>query len=206
MNIAPKLNVAPMERLMPATLPAATATLALFLLMNLLIATDTPSISDPPARIKPFVMDTPEPITTEADAKPVKPKVPERAPDWITQLAPMETTIGGANFNPPAVTDDPSRDIVNNSGGGIVAYLRVQPNYPSRALQRGIEGFVDLAFDITAAGATTNIRVINSDPEGVFERAAISALGKWKYKVPSVDGEANGQVDMMTRLTFSIEK
>ena len=88
----------------------------------------------------------------------------------------------------------------------VVPYLKLQPEYPSRALTRGIQGYVDLAFDITAAGTTSNIRVLQAQPEGIFERAAIRALEKWKYRVPIVDDRPQGQVDMMTRMSFELEK
>ncbi|MEM6486411.1 MAG: energy transducer TonB, partial [Pseudomonadota bacterium] len=84
-------------------------------------------------------------------------------------------------------------------------FLKLQPEYPSRALSRGIEGYVDLAFDISSTGATSNIRVVDAEPEGVFERAAIRALERWKYKVPITKGVPQGQVDMMTRLRFELE-
>jgi TonB family protein len=75
-----------------------------------------------------------------------------------------------------------------------------------RRLSGSIEGYVDLAFDIAVTGLTTNIRVIAAQPEGVFNRAAIAALKKWKYKVPVIDGFARGQLDMMTRIRFELKK
>ncbi len=89
--------------------------------------------------------------------------------------------------------------------GGIVAYLKPQPVYPSRPLTKGIEGHVDLVFDIAVTGSTTNIRIIDAQPQGLFERAAIRALEKWRYKVPVIDDVPQGQVDMMTRMRFALE-
>ena len=76
----------------------------------------------------------------------------------------------------------------------VVPYLQLQPDYQRRALMRGIEGYVDLAFDVTAAGATTNIRVIEAQPEGIFERSAIRAVAKLKYKMPITDRCVPGTV------------
>ena len=197
---------APPERLLPSLFPAAVATLLLIYLMHQLITTETPELEDPPARIAAFLMKPPEPLATREETPPVKPDNPERAPDWSPQQISIDNPSIGMASNQPIDFGDPVNDIdPNASGAGIVAYLRVQPNYPGRALQRGIEGFVDLTFDITAAGATTNIRVIDAQPKGMFERAAIRALEKWKYKVPYVEGEAAGQVGMTTRMTFSLE-
>jgi TonB family protein len=75
-----------------------------------------------------------------------------------------------------------------------------------RRLSGSIEVYVDLAFDIAVTGLTTNIRVIAAQPEGVFNRAAIAALKKWKYQVPVIEGAARGQAGMMTRIRFELKK
>ena len=109
--------------------------------------------------------------------------------------------LGRGNYLPPVTVKGP----ITAGTNMVVPYLKLQPEYPTRAINRGIQGYVDLAFDITAAGTTSNIRVIEARPEGVFERAAIRALQRWKYKVPIIDGAPQGQVDMMTRLSFQLE-
>ena len=55
------------------------------------------------------------------------------------------------------------------------------------------------------AGKTENIRVIDAVPEGVFEKAAIRALNKWKYKAPIEEGVPNGLKNMTTRIRFELE-
>jgi protein TonB len=51
----------------------------------------------------------------------------------------------------------------------VVPLVRVDPDYPPRARQRGIEGYVDLEFTIGPTGAVVNPRVIGANPTGVFE-------------------------------------
>ncbi|MEA3588006.1 M56 family metallopeptidase [Pseudidiomarina sp. 1APP75-27a] len=59
--------------------------------------------------------------------------------------------------------------------------VRINPQYPAAAAKQGLEGKVALRFSITAAGETDAIEVINAEPEGVFDSAAVRALEKWRY-------------------------
>ena len=65
--------------------------------------------------------------------------------------------------------------------------VKVEPQYPQRALARGIEGYVLLSLTVTTTGSTKDPVVIEADPPGMFERAAISAALKFKYKPKVVD-------------------
>ena len=38
--------------------------------------------------------------------------------------------------------------------------VMVQPTYPRRAANKGIEGFVDVQFDVTEMGTAENIRIV----------------------------------------------
>ncbi|MBT1449791.1 energy transducer TonB [Glaciecola sp. XM2] len=67
------------------------------------------------------------------------------------------------------------------------------------------ERWVELSFDITESGTVVNIKVIKSTHQGVFDKAAINALEKWKYQPKIVDGVAVAQKDMKVRLQFDIE-
>ncbi|MEO0439128.1 MAG: TonB family protein [Pseudomonadota bacterium] len=185
--------------------PATLATAALVLLMHSLIATDTvpPEIEE--KRLIDFISTVPEITVIPPIERPPKPEevVPEPA-----RLEPQKTfakdDFDGSwrRDNPPPVK---VKGPISAGTNMVVPFLKLQPEYPSRALSRGIEGYVDLAFDISSTGATSNIRVVDAEPEGVFERAAIRALERWKYKVPITKGVPQGQVDMMTRLRFELE-
>lgn len=68
--------------------------------------------------------------------------------------------------------------------------VRIEPRYPSSALENNIKGHVKLTFTVKANGSTENIRVVESVPEGVFDSTSIAALKKWKY-IPQCN---NGKV------------
>ena len=66
----------------------------------------------------------------------------------------------------------------------IVPVARVNPTYPSAAVEQNLEGDVVLRFDIKPDGTTSNISVINSVHIGVFDEAAITAMSQWVYTPP----------------------
>ena len=66
--------------------------------------------------------------------------------------------------------------------------VKVIPIYPRRAQSRGLKGHVLLEFTVTKTGAVSNPVVIESAPPGVFDRAALAAVIKFKYKPRIVDG------------------
>ena len=86
-----------------------------------------------------------------------------------------------------------------------VPIVRITPMYPRRAQEQFIEGWVKLRFDITQTGATANVRVVAAKPKRIFDRAAIQAVSKWKYKPKVVDGKSQVQKNQEVRLTFDLD-
>lgn len=66
--------------------------------------------------------------------------------------------------------------------------VRVEPQYPPQAARRGLEGWVHVRFTITTAGSIKDAVVVKSS-HGVFERAALQAVAKWKYQPQTRDGK-----------------
>lgn len=64
----------------------------------------------------------------------------------------------------------------------MIAVSRTPPQYPYRAQRRGTEGWVRLSFEVTEAGEVRDVVVMEAEPSGVFDRAAIRAVEKWKFK------------------------
>lgn len=58
----------------------------------------------------------------------------------------------------------------------------VAPQYPKRALKEGVSGFVTLEFVVNAEGEPSGVSVVDAKPEGLFERAALSAVKRWRYE------------------------
>lgn len=172
----------------------AIASFSLFVLMGKLIENENLSFNPPQPGIEVSINNVAEekPPITKPKPMPEPPKVttppqrPEVLPDESNQLIAMDvnfgvqippTTLGPLNFDGP-------RD---NSATPIV---RVQPKYPIKAARDGIEGWVSLSFSIDPVGRVTNVSVIDSQPNRVFDNEAKKALKRWKYKPQIKDGKA----------------
>ncbi len=95
------------------------------------------------------------------------------------------------------------------AGGGDrdpVPLVRVEPNYPPRAQQQKIEGYVIVRFTITPVGTTADVEVHRSKPTYIFDREAIRAVRKWRYNPKMVDGAPVARPDLLIRLDFELPK
>lgn len=63
-----------------------------------------------------------------------------------------------------------------------------------------------MRFDVTATGATDNIRVIASEPQGVFDREVVRAVKQWKYRPRVVDGKPRPSYNVTERVSFKLDK
>ena len=73
--------------------------------------------------------------------------------------------------------------------GDIVPILRVEPIYPTVAMTRKIGGWVDVEYIVMPDGSVAEARVVASKPKGMFEKAALRAINKWKFKPRVVNGQ-----------------
>lgn len=183
-------------------------TFALFTLMRVLIHNDENPLNEAKnVRIIDFLR-APEDESVELkDRKPEPPPPPdEPPPDMIkpsfdSSDVSQGVDIGAVNANV---------DLNIEAGGGFASdgeYLpivKVAPQYPRRAQTRGIEGYVLLEFIVTATGAVRDPVVIESEPGGIFDRAAMNAALKFKYKPKVVNGEPVEVAGVRNRITFEL--
>jgi periplasmic protein TonB len=83
--------------------------------------------------------------------------------------------ILAGTLSSPAVAEEPK------------AVKIVSPDYPRGAERRKIEGFVVIEFGIQADGKTLNPTVIEAEPAGVFDAAAIKAVSKWEFETSAAE-------------------
>jgi protein TonB len=91
------------------------------------------------------------------------------------------------------------------SDRGVAPLVRVNPDYPRRALERGIEGWVHVRFTITAAGTVKDLVVVDAEPKGVFDEAASKAVLRWRYNPRVENGVAVERVGEQTLIRFKLE-
>jgi protein TonB len=76
-------------------------------------------------------------------------------------------------------------------------------DYPSAALAKGIEGWVNLSYMVTAEGKVTAVKVLDSSPRGVFDAAAARAMARVRYK-PMLQGGKAVPVTTKLRIAFRL--
>jgi periplasmic protein TonB len=144
--------------------------------------------------------------------KPEKPKVDETPPPEIPQQD-FDQIDGNAAVGQVAAPGKIKTKLDLNIGAGLQAtdgeYLpivKVAPQYPRRALSRGIQGYVILEYTVTKQGTVANPVVVEAKPEGTFDKAAIKSALRYKYKPRVVDGEPIEVQGVRTKITFQLEE
>jgi protein TonB len=79
------------------------------------------------------------------------------------------------------------------------------PDYPESALAQKIAGSVLVQYTVDEKGETRDLKVLESNPPGVFDRAATNAIRRWRYAPVLVNGTAV-QVPTKTLLRFELPK
>ena len=73
--------------------------------------------------------------------------------------------------------------------GDIIPLQRIPPQYPRDAARNGVTGWVQLEVLVNADGTVRSARVLQSNPKGLFEAAAVQAVLRWKFKPKVVNGQ-----------------
>ena len=66
---------------------------------------------------------------------------------------------------------------------------RTAPEYPSQARQRGIQGHVLLKLKVDEGGRVDQVKVIESEPRGIFEDVALAAVRQWQFEPARYKGQ-----------------
>lgn len=199
-------------RLLKVSAIAAAITFALFWVMQALIGAEgelkeggaSPSVEF--VRLKRDT--TPEPKERELPRKK-PPEQPPPPPEMnVAKALKPEGAVG--EIVPMVDSDLELAESTNLGTGGsdrdAVPIVRVEPQYPMRAAQRGIEGWVEIAFSIDKAGRVTGARVVRSKPRRVFDKAALTAVRKWKYNPKIENGTAVERHGMQVVLAFRLPR
>jgi protein TonB len=191
-------------RILPAALVAAGVTFGLFLLMHKLISSggDERAELDAIAGIHFGPVEIPDEITTKSRRKPPKPPPPKKPPPAPRmQISKMEQQVQNMprmnmpDLDLPLVGGEGMfignfQQVDSTAEGDIIPVVIIRPMYPREAAISGIQGWVKVEFTITEAGTVKDPRVIEAEPPRIFNREAIRAILKWKFKPRVVAGIA----------------
>ena len=142
--------------------------------------------------------------------KPEKPKIDETPPPEIPQQdfdrIDGNTEVGQIR-NPGKIQTRLDLDIgsgLRATDGEYLPIIKVAPQYPRRALARGIEGYVVLQYTVTPQGTVKDPIVIEAKPETIFNKVAIESAKRYKYKPRVIDGKAQEVKNVRTRIIFNL--
>ncbi|MWP61157.1 TonB family protein [Gilliamella sp. Pas-s25] len=157
---------------------------------------DNKQIEEPP--IEPVIEsevvkeEQPEPIPEKMPDKPtVEPKkevVVKKEPKQKKKRPPAQKA-SRQQVRQEVVSDNIANTAVapqisdsRQYSGNPSPIRRNQPEYPRRALDMRLEGYVVALFDVNSDGRVENIRIIEANPNNIFNRSVINAMKTWKYK------------------------
>ncbi len=200
-----------------AVLLAIVITVAAFYLMHQLIAGSRgdPEQMEPPPGIRFGPVEIDERVERRDRRRPPPPPPPDQPPPPPDmQIAQLEQQprqmpqIDMPNIDVPMSGTGPFLGAIGQvdrtQEGDIVPLVRINPQYPREAAINQIEGYVTVEFIITETGSVRNPRVIDSRPPRIFDREAIRAILRWKFRPRVVDGVAVERTATQT-IEFNLE-
>jgi protein TonB len=181
-------------RLMMSLGFGASVTIALFYFMQALIATGAALeervnvIRIVDATMPEIVMEVVREVERPEEIEQIDQPPPE-APDRNINMD------GDSNLNI-------SRDVVNvdldldigaaglgATDGEMLPLVNIQPTYPTRAAQRGIEGWAQVSFTVTETGGVRDVIVVDAEPAGMFDQSSVRAAERFRFQPRVVNGQ-----------------
>jgi len=140
----------------------------------------------------------PKTFSNKSKPKAHKPMTSVSMPSFTPSMLPglggdisiPNTDLGGIGFSMDEVDEVPQ-------------ILRsVPPEYPYGAKRNHVEGEVVVRMLVTSQGVPTNLTVNSATPSGVFDKAALNAAKRWKFRPGKYRGQS---VDTWVLLPFKFE-
>tara|TARA_B100000686_G_C16719379_1_gene933983 strand:+ start:330 stop:944 length:615 start_codon:yes stop_codon:yes gene_type:complete len=129
-------------------------------------------------------IDKPEPIE---DLQQEQPDVQERqtnldsGPNLNIERATVEIDTGLELSNASISATD----------GDYLPLVAIAPQYPTRAAQRGIQGWCLVSFTVDGQGNVIEdtITVVDAEPPNIFDRSSVRAAARFKFQPRVEDGQ-----------------
>lgn len=153
-------------------------------------ATSTPAaVAEQPPATSPASNAT-APAPSAASERPPVAAASTPASAQAAAAPPVVQTESAPASTPPAPRSAPSPP------AGLPAVVSTaQPRYPVMAQRRKLEGRVDLEFTVRPDGSVTDVRVLSSEPEGVFDREAVAAMQRWRFAPAATESRGRRAFD-----------
>ena len=174
---------------------AALITLGLFYFMQALIATGEGL--DEPLTVVKIVDPTMPDIELEVIEEIDKPELIEEVTEIVEEVERQVTISDGPDLNidRSQVQIDTGLELSNASisatDGDYLPLVAIAPQYPTRAAQRGIQGWCLVSFTVDGLGNVVeeSIVVVDAEPPNIFDRSSERAAARFKFQPRVVDGQ-----------------
>ncbi|MEC9222382.1 MAG: TonB family protein [Pseudomonadota bacterium] len=174
---------------------AAGVTLGLFFFMSVLIATGE-TLSERLSVVKIVDATMPD-IELEVIEEIDKPEPIEELTEEQPELQDKQINLdSGPSLNIARVSIDIDTGLqlsnasINATDGDYLPLVAIAPQYPTRAAQRGIEGWCLVSFTVNGLGSVEEetITVVDAEPPQIFNRSSVRAAARFKFQPRVEDG------------------
>ncbi len=205
-----------------ACVGAAVITLAMFVLMDTMVARDrTRLLNVIDAEPIEFVRTDLEEQTQKKDRRkkpPPKPKEIKRVRSEVDASVNRAASLPQdfTAYNVSSLLGEGSglalgQSLLEGSGAAMAMVMAsdltpltmLPPQYPPSALMRGTEGWVQISFQVSEEGFVEDPQVIDAKPRGVFDEAAKTAALRWRFR-PVLDAGVPVAVRAYMTIDFNL--
>lgn len=132
-----------------------------------------------------------------------KPKPKRQSKHAPTPLIGLNSNLAGIDLGLPEFSMDNlnglDNDLLGGSDGIVMtddtvdnvpkAIYQSPATYPARARAKGVEGYVVFSLLIGITGEIEQVKIIESQPQGVFDDAAMQSMQGWKFEPAQYKGK-----------------
>ena len=175
---------------------AGGITLGLFYFMQFLIATG--EAFDERISVVKIVDATMPDIELEVIEEIDKPEPIEELVQDQPEVQERQTNLDAGpalNIERQSLEIDTGLELSNASisatDGDYLPLVAIAPQYPTRAAQRGIQGWCLVSFTVDGLGNVVEetIAVVDAEPPNIFDRSSMRAATRFKFQPRVVDGQ-----------------
>lgn len=154
----------------------------------------------PPEKMKMMMLTKPKVAQIQPPLRPVRTPMRLSGGPFLGEFVPDPPPVIQDPVpivqDPVPVVDDPGDvglSVTPDFGPGVIEtdvipMVKIPPRYPRRAVRAKIEGVVTVEFTITRDGSVIDPSVVQAAPPAVFDRAALQAIRRWKFRPKFIDG------------------
>jgi len=168
--------------------------------------TPAPAVAQAPPKPEPKPEAKPEakpPVTPPKPAPTTAALTPPPAPRPVAPaptpaapiVAPGPTAPASAPAPMPTAAAPPPPPSPAAKKAALVPISTPSPPFPDSALRARLSGYVVVTYTVGTDGRVGNMRILESQPRGVFDRTVQQTLGRWRYEPPSAPREITHTFD-----------